>query len=137
MDQITYRLSRGQLLAVFSCLFLALSGTLGWLVGRDLTLPRTVQSVTVQSGPRAGAAAAGPSAPAAGGGRQASTTAAGGAAPASTAAVQSGPVKVGAVITQSGLGDQTPVAHGLDAGLKQIDAQGGVHGITFNLEVLD
>src|SRR5207245_2205640 len=68
--------------------------------------------------------------------RARASAAAAGAPAASTAGIVGGPLKVGAVITQSGLGDQTPIYHGLDAGLKAVNGQGGVHGITFDLEVL-
>ena len=138
MEQLAYRLSRGQLLAVFAGLFLVVSATLGWLVGRDLALPRSAR-VAVQRSGGGGTAAAGAASPSptAASAQPGAVTAAGGAPAASSQGIQSGPLKVGAVITQSGLGDQSPVAHGLDAGLKEINAQGGVHGITFNLEVLD
>jgi branched-chain amino acid transport system substrate-binding protein len=137
VEQIAYRVSRGQLLAVFAALFLVVSSVLGWLLARDYALPRgpVVASRTVTqggSGPAAQSQRAAQSQQ-----NQAGAGHSGGAPPASTAGVQSGPLKLGAVITQSGLGDETPIYHGLDAGLKSIDARGGVRGISFNLEVLD
>jgi branched-chain amino acid transport system substrate-binding protein len=135
MEQIAYRVSRAQLAAALAAVFLAASSLLGWLIARDFSLPRgrVVASRQVIEG----------GGPAAGSKRQAAPPAkagapgTGSAPPAASSAVQSGPMKLGAVITQSGLGDETPIYHGLDAGLKQVDAQGGVRGITFNLEVLD
>ena len=136
MEQIAYRISRAQLAGVFAVLFLVVSSALGWLIARDFALPRGPVVASRQVVPGAGPAAPNQQAAQAQQAR-AGTTRTGGAPPASSAAVASGPLKVGAVITQSGLGDETPIYHGLDAGLKSIDAQGGVRGITFNLEVLD
>jgi branched-chain amino acid transport system substrate-binding protein len=137
VEQIAYRVSRAQLAAVFAVLFLLVSSALGWLIARDYALPRgpVVASRTVVQG--GGGPAAGAKQPASGGQTKSTAAQAGGAPAASNAAVQSGPLKLGAVITQSGLGDETPIYHGLDAGLKYIDARGGVRGITFSLEVLD
>ncbi|HEX6489231.1 MAG TPA: ABC transporter substrate-binding protein [Candidatus Dormibacteraeota bacterium] len=135
MDQLAYRLSRSQLLAVFAALFLGVSALLGWLLARDLALPRGLvasRQVIKGTGPttvtKQGSTSFKPGQ--AGGGTA-------GAAQASTAAVSGGQIKIGAVITQSGLGDETPIYHGLDAGIKAVNAEGGAHGITFNLEVLD
>jgi ABC-type branched-subunit amino acid transport system substrate-binding protein len=46
-------------------------------------------------------------------------------------------INLGAVITESGLGDETPVYRGLDAAIKEVDAAGGVDGSKLQLEVLD
>lgn len=138
MDQLAYRVSRAQLLAVLAGFFVAVSSVMGWLIARDFALPRgqvvASREVIKGTGPSTTTKQGAPGQQAAPGSTGAGTA---GAAPASTAAIQSGPLKIGAVITQSGLGDETPIYHGLDAGIKAINAQGGARGITFNLEVLD
>ena len=136
LEQLAYRVSRGQLAAGFAALFLLVSSVLGWLIARDLALPRG-QVVASRTVTQSGGPVTHPGQGVSDAIAKTSVHQSAGAPPASTAGVQSGTLKLGAVITQSGLGDQTPIYHGLDAGLKAIDAQGGVRGITFNLEVLD
>src|SRR5438445_12983158 len=99
MEQITYRLSRNQLLAVFAGFFVLVSGALGWLVGRDLTLQPTVRTVSSQRAPGAAAGAA-PAAEPSGSAAQARASAAGGGAPAAaTAGMGGGAVDSGRVLT--------------------------------------
>ena len=101
MDQIAYRISRGQLAAAFAGLFLAISSLLGWLIARDLTQPRVVASRQVI----AGTSGSGPTAAQKSTSQTAKTGAApgGGAPAASNAGVQSGPLKIGAVKRTAGI----------------------------------
>ncbi|MFA5891335.1 MAG: ABC transporter substrate-binding protein [Actinomycetota bacterium] len=76
--------------------------------------------------------AAGPTSPGATGVRAADVPAA-----TDRTGVSKGTIKIGAVITQSGLADQTPILRGLSAWIQHVNAAGGVNGRKIELIVED
>jgi branched-chain amino acid transport system substrate-binding protein len=122
-------MTRLQVLSALVLTSLLCAVALAALVERDLALPKQVRVAAAPSQPGARSKAALPATSA----QQATTPAPGfgqAVAPGST-------IRIGAVITQSGLGDETAAYKGLDAAIKEIDAQGGVKGIKLQLEVAD
>jgi len=140
VSELTYRFGRAHLVAALVLVALLATGAMGYLVARDLALAPTSAAATAAtptptaaSTPGAVAAPAGTAARPGTAARQVVTQVGG----ANQAAIQGGEVTIGAVITQSGLGDETPVYHGLDTAIKELNAAGGIRGARVNLEVLD
>jgi ABC-type branched-subunit amino acid transport system substrate-binding protein len=146
VNQLTYRY--GRLHIVMACAVVAAlaTGGLGYLLARDFSLSRQtpmagatpgLQQTGQESGSLETAGGAAGTAGTSGTAARTVTRTGPGAATGAAIGIQDGTITIGAVITQSGLGDETSIYHGLDAAIKEVNANGGVHGLHINLEVLD
>lgn len=147
MNELRYRIGRAHVLGLMLVVALLSSSLLGYLLARDFALSGHVR-VAASAPPAAASATPGqPGGPTSTPGQPGTSPGAPGGSGSAGGGGQgggSGPVtypggvlKVGAVITQSGLGDETSIYKGLDAAFKTIDDHGGIAGIKVSLEVLD
>jgi len=98
-------------------------------------------SNTIVDGGVAGSTSSDSDAPSAGGQAGGGQTSGGGSAVVLSGqdrvGVSKGIIKIGAVITQSGLADQSPVMRGLSAWVQHVNAEGGINGRRIQLIVED